>query len=477
MKSMLTLSATALAALIKSGELTSKQVVQTHIDRIKKVNPTINAMVKDRFDDAIKEADVADQMIAKGSVENLPPFLGVPCSIKECFAMVGMPNASGLVARKEIIADHDATAVARYKKAGFIPLGVTNTSELCMWMESSNKVYGRTNNPYNPKRIVGGSSGGEGAIVAAAGAPVGLGSDIGGSIRMPSFFNGVFGHKATGGLIPGTGQYPIAVNQALRYLTTGPIVKRAEDLWPLITLLAGPDGQDAQCTKQKLGDPAKVSIDGLKVVIVEGNGAVSVNADILNGIRKAGVALKKMGAKVTTVTVPELKRSLDIWSSMLSAAGGPLFSELMGQGTPISPFGELGKWFVRKSDHTLPGIMLTLMEKAPKYFPERSRVMQEKGVELREKLVEIIGDGVMLYPPYPSVAPQHYKPLLLPFNWQYTAILNVMELPVTQTPLGLNNEGLPLGVQVVGRHGNDHVTVAVAMALEKSMGGWVFPHP
>src|SRR5262249_8717417 len=150
----------------------------------------------------------------------------------------------GLYARRGKPATRDATAVKRLRAAGAIPLGVTNVSELCMWMESANTVYGRTSNPYDLARTPGGRSGGEGAIVGAGASPVGLGSDVGGSIRMPAFFCGVFGHKPTGGLIPNTGQFPIAENDALRYLTTGPLCRRAEDLWPIVRTLAGPDGED-----------------------------------------------------------------------------------------------------------------------------------------------------------------------------------------------------------------------------------------
>ncbi len=208
MKKLLTLSGTRLAEMIRRKEVTSLDVVKTHIAHIKRVNPSINAVVKDRFDAAIAEAKAADKRVKDSSPESLPPFHGVPCTVKESFLLTGMPNTSGLVARKDIIADHDATAVARLRKSGAIPLGVTNIPELCMWMETDNRLYGRTNNPYNTKHIVGGSSGGEGAIIGSGGSPFGVGADIGGSIRMPAFFNGVFGHKATGGLVPNSGQVP-----------------------------------------------------------------------------------------------------------------------------------------------------------------------------------------------------------------------------------------------------------------------------
>src|SRR5258708_16320393 len=196
------LSGTALARRIRSGALTSRDAVERHIAQIEAVNPTINAVVCHRFDAARAEADDADARRASASPEELPPFHGVPCTIKETFCLTGMPNASGLLARRGLVSESDAPPVARLRRAGAIPLGVTNTSELAMWMESTNKVYGRSNNPYDPTRIVGGSSGGEAAIIAAGGSPFGLGSGIGGSIRGPCFFNRIFGPKPTGGLVP-----------------------------------------------------------------------------------------------------------------------------------------------------------------------------------------------------------------------------------------------------------------------------------
>jgi len=345
-----------------------------------------------------------------------------------------------------------------------------------MWMESFNKVYGRTNNPYDPKRIVGGSSGGEGAIIGAGASPFGLGSDIGGSIRMPAFFNGVFGHKPSGGLVPGTGQHPVAVNEALKYLATGPLARRAEDLWPLLNVLKGPDGQDGACIKMSLGDPDKVDFSKIKVLVVKDNGKFRVKPDMRDALFNAAGAFERHGAKVELKRFTGLKDSLGIWSSMLAAAGGPSFSELLGQGKEISVFDEFVKWIFGKSPFTIPGIALALMEMFPKKFPGKSNTLIEKGKELKEELTEALGtNGIMLYPSYTSVAPFHYVPMITAFHWVYTAILNVMELPVTQIPMGLNDKGIPLGVQVASGFGNDHMTIASAILLEKEFGGWVKP--
>ena len=478
MDPLLLLSAMEIARRVRAGELGVHDVVLAHVRRIQRVEPGLHAVVQDRFAAALQEAHRADELLASrrpGAAE-LPPFFGVPCTIKEAFALEGMPNTGGLLARKGRLAIEDATAVKRLRAAGAIPLGVTNLSELCMWMESSNRVYGRTNNAYDPSRTAGGSSGGEGAIVGAGGAPFGLGSDVGGSIRMPAFFNGVFGHKASGGLVPNSGQFPCAENDALRYLTTGPLCRRAEDLMPLLRVLAGPDGLDARCEAIPLGDPAAVKVDRMRVVLVRHNGIVRIEPALEDAIERAAAALGRKGARVVEARLDKLGRSLEMWSAMLNAAGGESFAALMGEGTAVGGGVELARWLVGRSAHTLPAIMLALVEKVPSLMPGHAEKMVAQTLELRHDVESLIEPGgVMLYPSFPKVAPKHNRPLLAPLDFAYTAIFNVLQNPVTQVPLGLDARGLPLGVQVVGVHGEDHVPIAVARVLEELFGGWVPP--
>jgi fatty acid amide hydrolase 2 len=469
MNRRLTLSATELAARIRDRELTSIAVVDAHIERIEAVNSRLNAVVCTRFDEARREARAADAAIARADA-GLGPLHGVPCSIKECFALTGMPNTAGLVARKGQPATRDAFAVARLREAGAIPLGVTNTSELCMWMESNNKVYGRTSNPYDATRIVGGSSGGEGAIIGAGGAPFGLGSDIGGSIRMPAFFNGVFGHKPTGGLVCNDGQYPVPGEAANTYLTTGPLARRAEDLAPLLRIMAG------AAAATRIDDPAAVDVAELELIVVEGDGLTRVSAELAQAQRAAAEALGARGAKVRTAKVKGFASALEIWSSMLDAAGGPSYASLLGDGVEVAGGRELVRWALGRSPYTLPSLCLVLLEKLPRLLPSHGKRFVEAGLALRAEVSDLLGPrGVMLYPPYPTTAPRHNRPLFPPFHWVYTAVFNVLELPVTAAPLGLDRKGLPLGVQIAANHGNDHLTIAVALELERAFGGWVPP--
>jgi len=481
MSELLKASAIELARRIRTREVSSAEVVEAHVAQIARVNPVLNAVVRTRFDEARAEAVRADEHRARVDPATLPPLHGVPCTIKECFALAGMPNASGLVARREVIAAEDATAVARLRAAGAIPLGVTNTSELCMWMESDNRVYGRTNNPYDPERIVGGSSGGEGAIVGAAGSPFGLGSDVGGSIRAPAFFNGVFGHKPTGGMVPGTGQYPIASGEGLRYLTTGPIARRAEDLMPLLRILAGPDGLDAGCRHFDLGDPDAVDLAGRTLLDVPDNGALRVAPALRAAQERAVRVLEERGMRVRRASFEGLRKQFDVWSAMMAEAQAEPFAHMLGDGRRrVRPGVEIVKHGLGRSDYTLVASLLALVDPLPKLLPGLARRTIELGRRLRAEVEDALGaDGVLLYPSYTVPAPRHGVPvrwlLRMHHPWAYWAIFNVLELPATQVPAGLSTEGLPLGFQVVSASGNDHVTIRVALELERALGGWTPP--
>lgn len=472
---LLYLSASEIARRIRARKLTSRVAVDTHIREIERVNPRLNAIVADRFAVARREADAADALTASTHADDLPRFHGVPCTVKECFALEGMPNTSGLVARIGTVVTEDATAVARMRASGLIPLGVTNVSELCMWMESDNKVYGRTNNPYDVRRIVGGSSGGEGAIVGSGASPLGLGSDIGGSIRMPAFFNGVFGHKGTGGLVPNSGQYPEAHGPASRYCVTGPIARRAEDLFPALSVMAGPDGRCEGAMPMPLLDPASVDMKSLEVVSIPDDGRIPVSRELRDAQSRVMAYFKHRGIRVREWKPKSLSQGLEIWSSSLSANGQP-YAQILGNGEPVQGFSALMHFIRGDSPYTLPSIALVLLEKLVAGKPEDTARFVELGHALYREFEREVGpNAVFLYPSHAWTAPLHRVPLLVPILWAYTAILNVLEVPVTQVPLGLDRKGIPLGVQVGALRGHDHMTIRVAQELETAFGGWVRP--
>ena len=470
----LTVSATAMAQALRKRQVSSRQLVDAHIARIVAVNRRINAMVQFRFDQARVEADAVDlRLQAAKATDKLPPLLGVPCTIKENFAFPGYPQVSGLVARRKTVASDAAPTVTRLCDAGAIVLGFSNTPELCMWMETNNKVYGRTSNPYDARRIAGGSSGGEGSLIGAGASPFGLGADVGGSIRFPAFFNGVFGHKPTPGIVPNTGQYPLPEGRMNHHCVTGPIARRAEDLWPLLKILSGPDGVDPLCRDKALvGNPAKVKLESLRVFAIRDDGRRAVADDMIQAQRGAAEFLGARTRGLTWLELPRLRHAFEIWSALMHEAKPEPFARQLGQGRRIGVLRELAKWPLGLSPHTLPALMLAALDSLP--LPMQRFV--KMGAELREELIDTLGDdGVLLYPPYPRAAPLHNRPLLRPFDFAYCGIFNVLGFPSTQVPLGLNEQGLPLGVQVVGAPGQDARTIAVALQLEQRFGGWVPP--
>lgn len=476
MDPLLLASATELARSIRAGEVSSRAVVDAHIARVEQVNPRIRAVVAERFDAARAEADAADAAVAAGG--DLPPLHGVPCTIKEAFAVRGMPWTSGLLARKGTVAEEDAITVTRLREAGAIVMGVTNLSELCMWMESDNPVYGRTSNPYDATRTAGGSSGGEGAIVGSGASPFGLGADVGGSIRMPAFFNGVFGHKPGSGVVPNGGQFPVNSSEAgLRLLGTGPLARRAVDLPLLMKLLAGPTEGDPIVEPDALGDHASVSLEGLRVLVVRDNGAIRVDPSLVEAQARAAAGLAALGARVQPARFDALRHSFDLWSTAMGEAeGAGAFRKLMQRPTRLGLLPHLFRPTELGGVHTLPATILGLVEDVGSAFPSRTARFTAMRHALREELIDALGDGVLLYPSYPKPAPKHREPWLRPMSWVYTAIFNALGFPVTQIPLGLDAQGLPLGVQVVGAPGSDHITLAVAVALEAAgVAGWVPP--
>uniref|UniRef100_A0A7N6BA76 Amidase domain-containing protein n=1 Tax=Anabas testudineus TaxID=64144 RepID=A0A7N6BA76_ANATE len=479
---LLLLSATQLARKIRRKEVCTR--LQQHTARW--IDPTnIYLFIyfsPHYFSLADREAAQVDKLIEEESggeevLEDRLPLLGVPLSVKEAFALQGMPFTAGLFSRRGIIANVDAPPVALLKRAGAIPLGVTNTSELCMWMESHNHLYGITKNPYDLERIPGGSSGGEGSILGGAGAVIGIGSDIGGSIRMPCFFNGIFGHKTTPGVVSSDNQYPPFSGRQEEYLSTGPMCRYAEDLLPMLKIMAGPNAH-------MLSLNTKVDLKKLRFFTVPHSGCLlttPVSKELVDIQKKVVERLEAdLGVKVQEVHFPELRYGFQMWDTYLGlpdkeGKSPRAFAALLGEpGPPVRPLWELLKWMLGKSKHTMAAIGLALMEMTHVSKPSSSIIQKKE--KLQKEVEELLGnDGVFLYPSHPRVAPKHHHPLFTFFDFTYTGILNILGLPVTQCPLGLSEEGLPLGVQVVAGKLQDHLTLALALYLEKTFGGWRDP--
>jgi fatty acid amide hydrolase 2 len=469
-------SATDLARAIRAGETTSREVVEAHIARIQQMHERINAVVVDRFDAARAEADAADALVAAtADPDDLPPFHGVPCTIKESIAMAGMPNCSGLVSRNALLSNENAPTVQRMIDAGAIPLGVTNTPELCLWIETENRQYGRTNNAYSANRTAGGSSGGEGAVVGSGGSPLGLGADFAGSIRIPAFFNGIFGLKPSPGVVPSTGQFPTTETEvAAKMLTIGPLVRRAEDLIPMLRVIAGPDGIDPHMREVTIGDPADVSIADTKILLSEDTSFVPVSRELRAARLRAAEALERAGATVETISLKSMKRALELYLAVVKLETGVSVADLIvAQGSvKVGVRGALK----RKGPHTRALRLLLMSEWMTGKMPQGSLRKAAAAREAFEaEMKAAIGDGVLLHPTHPRVAPRHGRTVGRPWVLTTTAVFNLAAVPVAQIPLGLNARGLPLGVQAAAGVDRDHVAVAVALELERAFGGWVPP--
>lgn len=472
------LSAQELSECYRRGELSCLEVVSTYIAHIRRVNPYLNAMVFHRFDEALAEAEVADAIWADWRRSNgakpEPSWLtGVPCTIKECMEVVGCPNTSGQPYRTHFLSDRESPVVRNFREAGAIILGVTNTSELCMWYESSNYNYGITCNPFDTRAIVGGSSGGEGVAAGAAFSAFSLGSDIGGSIRMPAFFNGVFGHKTTPHYINNQGQHPGAKTSANHYMTTGPITRFPDDIVPLCRVAArGGFGRDPAQYPPSCPFAASYTDAGaffrghaannkkpLRVFAIEDFGLmwpIRVSGTEIAAVHKAAEALRDLyGAKVTYVNLLHPKRStggvvpeefkgfsqvLSMWSDALTTDPTETkFHVLMSEGHPhlVNWGAEACRWFVGRSRHTLPAIALSIIEQMETLLP-KWLIFSRGGLVLpfKQQLEELLGnDGIIIAPTFPTAAPRHHYPLWNPLQFQYTAAFNVLQLPAAAVPV------------------------------------------
>ncbi|KAH8609108.1 putative Amidase [Trypanosoma vivax] len=521
------LSALQLSEAYRTGKLSCEVVVRTYIEHIKRVNPYINALVYECFDEAVASAIEADRIWAAWRANKKRPepswLLGVPCTIKECMQVKGCPNSSGLPQRRGVLSLGDSPVVKNFRDAGAIILGVTNTSELCMWYESSNYVYGISCNPYDTCRIVGGSSGGEGACAAAAFSTFSLGSDIGGSIRMPAFFNGVFGHKSSPHYISNRGQHPSPRSSSHHYMTTGPISRFAEDLAPLCEVAArggfreDPVKFPPRPPLRKI--PHLVKGKRLRVYVLEDFGArnVRTSEDQLATTRAVARCLEReFGAEVTYVNLYDKRRCTDgrvpdefrpfsqsflLWSSTLMSDKSEVqFVTMIRDGLPnFNTFAELCRWLVGRSEHTMPALCLCMLELLQQYSPVSVFPVTDGSIleHFKENLEALLGDdAVIVAPTFPKPAPRHHSPLLSPFDFQYTAIFNVLRMPSTAVPIwpeelrgtrkvltveevrehGHHSHAhLPKGVQVVSSELNDELSISVALALERSLGGYKYP--
>jgi fatty acid amide hydrolase 2 len=463
---MIHLSALELAARIRRREVSPSEVVEAHIARIEEVNPRLNAVVRPLFAEARSEArDKTAQLLRGGE---LPPFFGVPFTAKEHLSVVGQPNTGGLVRRRNVAAPRDATIVKRMRDAGFILLGTTNVPEGLTWYETYNKVYGRTSNAHAADRTSGGSSGGEGAIIGAKGSPIGLGGDMGGSIRLPAFFNGICGHKPSGGSIPETGAWPGTAGMIRRYKVLGPMARTVADLRAVMPILMGPDGEDSSVDPREWRDD-EIDPNDVTVYWFDDNGIMSPSPAIRDAVRSTVESLRASGCRVVQWRPPGIENSLQIWANAIASAGGPKFNEVVGDGAAIDLIAQWLRWPLRRADHILPVLGLATIEKIIERVPMFAQRMANQHITLRDAIESKLGPrGVLVCPVFHRTAPKHGLDAIRSFpGFSYSGVLNPLELPATAVPTGFDAQGLPTGVQVAAVRGADALTLRVAGWIEK----------
>lgn len=481
---ILELSGLELARLIRDKKMTSEEIVAAHINRAREINPVINAVVEERYERAMQEARAADAAVAAGTVDfSQKKYFGVPHTIKELLAVNGMRCTMGSIHRKNETSNFDSTALQRIREQGAILIGTTNVPEAAMWFECDNVVYGPGRNPYNVRHTPGGSSGGEAAIIAAGGSPFGVGSDIGGSIRMPAAFCGIFGHKPSEKIVPLTGHFPMTLEVAESFVgsyypfsVVGPMARKSDDLLQLFNLLLGPDGIDRNVNADFRLPPLVKDWSRIKVYLMPDPAMLftsTTQSDLSEAVVRAGRHFESLGAKVQEAPRKLFFRGFDHWSTRAWTMEGRDFVSYMTNGQKLSYMREFYDVAAGKRRYTFPALLTAFFDEK---FSQRHKLplLVEKLKAFRAEIDSFLdGDTILILPPHPKKAPKLGSTIFTPFNFAYTAVFNALGYPGTIVPMGLAQNGLPLSVQVVAREGMDHLTLSTCQPLEEKFGGWV----
>jgi amidase len=466
-------SASELAEAIRSKKLSSREVVEAHLRRIQEVNPQLNAVVRTTAERALKEANQCDADLAYGKTRG--PLHGVPMTVKDSLCTKGVITTAGTAGLKHFTPEQDATAVARMRAAGAVLLGKTNLTELCESGESDNEVYGRTSNPYDLTRSPGGSSGGEVAIIAAGGSPLGLGSDFGGSIRGPCHMCGVAGLNPTTGRVPRTGHIP-PYGGAYDTARIGPMARFVEDLVLALSIIAGEDGIDPTVVPMPLGNPDAVEIRTLRVAFHTDNGIFTVTPKTVEVVKLAAQVLTDTVARVVEDRPDVLNETMEISDGLGSATRGigqrtlfPAPTEPMEM-DPASLNRYAESWLqcarANPSEDTVSGAEFL-------YWTMRWGIYRSGILSFLENY-DVIVCPVDAYPAqaHGFTTQDSFRPEGLT---SYTKPYSLAGLPAVVVRGGDSLEGLPIGVQVVTHSWREDVALAVAQHIETALGGWQRP--
>lgn len=462
MKELIFASASEIARRIRDREISAVEVTEMHLARIDEVNPALNAVVTRCDETALARAREADAAMANG--KPVGPLHGVPVTIKDAFDTAGVRSTAGTRGRAQYIPSVNATGVERLLAAGAILIGKTNTSELTLFYETDNLLFGRTSNPYDLLRSPGGSSGGAAAIVAAGGSPLDLGSDTGGSIRLPAHFCGVAGLKPTAGRVPRTGLIVPGGVPVDALTQIGPIARYVDDLALVLPILSGVDWWDHSVIPMDFPDPEYARIHDLKVAFYTDNGEVAASAEVAAVVKECARVVAEAKAKITEARPPGIEKSRSLFRRIFNSGGGAWVHrilETLGT-TEVSPY---LNW-VKNDD-----------DKAQGKASDVTTLMSELEAFRRELLGFMKEYDVILAPAHASAALPHGE-LTSAENspgFSFSQTYNLTGWPSVVVRAGTSGQGLPIGIQVVARPWREEVALAVARRIEQSLGGWQPP--
>lgn len=456
-----------IAAGIRGKIFSPVEVVEAHLERVAEVQPKLNAFVYLDAEGARRQARVAEAAVTRGDL--LGPLHGVPVTIKSCMDVAGWPAAAGSLFRKDYSATADAPLVARLRAAGAILLGNTNTPEYLMAYETDNLLSGKTSNPWSLERSAGGSSGGEAAAIASGCSAGGVGSDGGGSVRVPAHFCGICGLKPTPGRIPATGHYPEGGGAFGWIGVVGPMARTVADVRALIEVMAGPDAGDALSAPVPVQAVTEKDVRGLRVGTLESEALGKATPETTAAVERAAKILSEQGFIVEKKSLSGLDRAIEVWWYFF----GPVIADSIRKGaagleTELSPMlREYVELATAETALTYDGFLNACAERD----------------KLRWDIVRQMEDvRILLSPVSAGPAFRHGEG-----NWRtgekenyrdtmrYSQWLNLAGLPGVAVPLGISPEGLPIGVQVIGRPYEEELLLAVAEAIERGSGPWRGP--
>jgi Asp-tRNA(Asn)/Glu-tRNA(Gln) amidotransferase A subunit family amidase len=462
------LSAVNMAQQIREKKISPIELAEAHLAKIARLNPKLNAFVHVDLDRVRREARDAEAVAMRN--ETLGPLHGVPISIKSSLDVARLRCESGTRLRAGHVATQDAPLVARLRHSGALVLGVTNTPELLMAWETDNLLYGRTNSPWDFERTAGGSSGGEAAAIAAGISAGGVGSDGGGSIRVPAHFSGICGLKPTPGRVPATGHYPASGGPFAMIGVVGPLARTVGDLKALFEIVQGPDDGDTCAAPVPLRWPTDDEIRLLKVGYFEDDGRTPVTAETRAAVRTAAKALRDAGFQVEPFRPEGLEEARESWKKFFVAAGGMLIRPMF-----------------HGREHDVSPILRQFLEWSAAEPPLTREALLEVWIgrdALRAKFLEQMRKYPILLCPAAAIPAFRHgerswtiegKTVQYLDAWSYAEWFNLLGNPAVVVPVSHSAEGLPIGVQIVGRPWEEEQVLTVAAALERECGAWKIP--